>query len=300
MHVASGRKLDPYAGQPGPLFQDRVLRKIEPYVPTDLGDYGAQTQYSYPARYLDDNYKAGPSFEFPFENMQFESTERHSEAPTAPSSDDPLDLWPRYSSSIELAPSRSSESEENVPSFPPFSRYLERNPDTPPDSAFGSYTEQSRPGSPYYRDRVMYSPIAHGGHHRLVDSGVGSTEQSRPASPLPSPTSDYHSGSKQSHRTVSPDGQPGFGAVGHSAVCTNCLTHSTPLWRISPEGQLLCNACGLFFKLHGVVRPPSLKMDLIKKRNRGVEEVPAFLRQRPGDSVSERRYSPCKFVETPL
>lgn len=60
----------------------------------------------------------------------------------------------------------------------------------------------------------------------------------------------------------------------------------------------MCNACGLFFKLHGVVRPPSLKMDLIKKRNRGVEEVPVFLRQRPGDPVSEGRYSPRRFVET--
>lgn len=59
----------------------------------------------------------------------------------------------------------------------------------------------------------------------------------------------------------------------------------------------MCNACGLFFKLHGVVWPPSLKTDLIKKRNRAVEEVPVFLRQRPGDSVSERRYSPCRFVK---
>ena len=29
------------------------------------------------------------------------------------------------------------------------------------------------------------------------------------------------------------------------------------------------NACGLFYKLHGVVRPLSLKTDVIKKRNRG-------------------------------
>ncbi|KAH9935591.1 uncharacterized protein B0H18DRAFT_976418 [Fomitopsis serialis] len=51
-------------------------------------------------------------------------------------------------------------------------------------------------------------------------------------------------------------------------VCTNCQTTNTPLWRRDPEGQPLCNACGLFFKLHGVVRPLSLKTDVIKKRNR--------------------------------
>ncbi|KAG6917831.1 hypothetical protein DXG01_000891 [Tephrocybe rancida] len=51
-------------------------------------------------------------------------------------------------------------------------------------------------------------------------------------------------------------------------LCTNCQTTNTPLWRRDPEGQPLCNACGLFFKLHGVVRPLSLKTDVIKKRNR--------------------------------
>jgi len=50
--------------------------------------------------------------------------------------------------------------------------------------------------------------------------------------------------------------------------CTNCHTSNTPLWRRDPEGQPLCNACGLFYKLHGVVRPLSLKTDVIKKRNR--------------------------------
>lgn len=56
---------------------------------------------------------------------------------------------------------------------------------------------------------------------------------------------------------------------GPPTTCTNCFTQTTPLWRRNPEGQPLCNACGLFLKLHGVVRPLSLKTDVIKKRNRG-------------------------------
>lgn len=59
--------------------------------------------------------------------------------------------------------------------------------------------------------------------------------------------------------------------------CTNCHTKTTPLWRRNSEGEPLCNACGLFLKLHGEVRPLSLKTDVIKKRNR---TLPASARTR--------------------
>ncbi|CAO3654563.1 unnamed protein product [Mucor hiemalis] len=56
---------------------------------------------------------------------------------------------------------------------------------------------------------------------------------------------------------------------GQKTQCSNCHTTTTPLWRRDPQGHPLCNACGLFLKLHGAVRPLSLKTDVIKKRNRG-------------------------------
>lgn len=48
--------------------------------------------------------------------------------------------------------------------------------------------------------------------------------------------------------------------------CKNCHTVKTPLWRKDPAGNTLCNACGLFLKLHGTMRPLSLKTDVIKRR----------------------------------
>lgn len=47
--------------------------------------------------------------------------------------------------------------------------------------------------------------------------------------------------------------------------CSNCQTKTTPLWRKSNNGDLLCNACGLFYKLHGVLRPLNNKVE--KKTN---------------------------------
>ena len=74
--------------------------------------------------------------------------------------------------------------------------------------------------------------------------------------------------SRQPLRPNSP-GPKNTDSNGVPTTCTNCFTQTTPLWRRNPEGHPLCNACGLFLKLHGVVRPLSLKTDVIKKRNRG-------------------------------
>ena len=35
-------------------------------------------------------------------------------------------------------------------------------------------------------------------------------------------------------------------------ICANCQTNTTTLWRRNAQGEPVCNACGLYFKLHGV------------------------------------------------
>ena len=115
----------------------------------------------------------------------------------------------------------------------PNHRKIPRTTSTPNVVNYGQYSSQSHlhssPNSP---------PV----------SGMSSTAPSRPPSP---------DGSKSGENSSVP------------TTCTNCFTQTTPLWRRNPEGHPLCNACGLFLKLHGVVRPLSLKTDIIKKRNRG-------------------------------
>ncbi|KAJ8489669.1 hypothetical protein ONZ45_g13488 [Pleurotus djamor] len=55
--------------------------------------------------------------------------------------------------------------------------------------------------------------------------------------------------------------------VGPEAECYNCHTTATPLWRKDGEGETVCNACGLFYKLHGVARPLSMRSNVVRKRS---------------------------------
>ncbi|KAM3878378.1 GATA binding protein 1a [Diretmus argenteus] len=53
-------------------------------------------------------------------------------------------------------------------------------------------------------------------------------------------------------------------------LCANCHTSTTTLWRRNASGEPVCNACGLYFKLHNVNRPLTMKKDGIQTRNRKV------------------------------
>ncbi|GAP86920.1 putative GATA zinc finger [Rosellinia necatrix] len=69
---------------------------------------------------------------------------------------------------------------------------------------------------------------------------------------------------------------------GNLPTCQNCSTSTTPLWRRDEMGSVLCNACGLFLKLHGRPRPISLKTDVIKSRNRVKTMRPDMQKKKQG------------------
>ncbi|XP_065059433.1 GATA-binding factor 1-B-like [Rhopilema esculentum] len=50
--------------------------------------------------------------------------------------------------------------------------------------------------------------------------------------------------------------------------CNNCKTTETTLWRRNANGDPVCNACGLYYKLHKVNRPITMKKASIQTRNR--------------------------------
>ncbi|KAI9335745.1 hypothetical protein BDR26DRAFT_865698 [Obelidium mucronatum] len=49
---------------------------------------------------------------------------------------------------------------------------------------------------------------------------------------------------------------------GQNISCSNCSTRETTLWRRNDEGLPICNACGLYKRLHGIDRPHDLKSEV--------------------------------------
>ncbi|KAH6697228.1 GATA zinc finger protein [Plectosphaerella plurivora] len=162
-----------------------------------------------------------------------------------------------------------------------FKQASERRGGKVPRNASTPATHLARNGNPFDRmaaQSVPNSPPDGPG----TRSGYSSVAPSRPASP---------SASKHGSST-NLQGQGNSAESSAPTTCTNCFTQTTPLWRRNPEGQPLCNACGLFLKLHGVVRPLSLKTDVIKKRNRGSGAslpVGASTRGKKGGSAAPSR-----------
>ncbi|KAL2886120.1 GATA factor SREP [Ceratocystis lukuohia] len=95
--------------------------------------------------------------------------------------------------------------------------------------------------------------------------------------------SDNESGASTSAMSTSPDPKPeGPAPIDVAALeiqsqnstvviaCQNCSTTITPLWRRDEAGRAICNACGLYYKLHGSHRPVTMKKAVIKRRKRTI------------------------------
>ena len=79
--------------------------------------------------------------------------------------------------------------------------------------------------------------------------------------------------------------------------CANCHTTTTTLWRRNNEGEPVCNACGLYFKLHGVNRPLSMKKEGIQTRKRKPKNAGGGSSSGGGSSGGGSKSSPPALVK---
>jgi uncharacterized Zn finger protein (UPF0148 family) len=61
--------------------------------------------------------------------------------------------------------------------------------------------------------------------------------------------------------TITITGRPG-------QVCAHCSTTISPLWRRTDRGEIVCNACGLYYKNRGQRRPMELKIASVKRKRK--------------------------------
>mmetsp|Transcript_22314 Transcript_22314/g.56092 ORF Transcript_22314/g.56092 Transcript_22314/m.56092 type:complete len:375 (-) Transcript_22314:621-1745(-) len=74
--------------------------------------------------------------------------------------------------------------------------------------------------------------------------------------------------------------------------CSNCGTLSTPLWRFEKvTGTMMCNACGVYFKNHGVQRPVALASGGANNRR------PPEARKAPGQPKRRAQAPRCEEAE---
>ncbi|KFY72713.1 hypothetical protein V499_07163 [Pseudogymnoascus sp. VKM F-103] len=106
-------------------------------------------------------------------------------------------------------------------------------------------------GCPAFNNRVSKTANV-----TLVRSGQGSSQP--PNDPAADPTAETDINALQNAGTTV------------IVACQNCGTTITPLWRRDESGHTICNACGLYYKLHGVHRPVTMKKSVIKRRKRVV------------------------------
>ncbi|XP_059361453.1 transcription factor GATA-3-like isoform X4 [Carassius carassius] len=207
------------------------------------------------------------------------------------SSPGPLSVYPPASSS-SLSAGHSSPHLFTFPPTPP--------KDVSPDpsistSGSGSSIRQEDKECIKYQVSLAESMKLDSAHSRSMASiGPGVSSAHHPIATYPSYMSDYGPGlfppssliggssssygSKTRPKTRSCSGrsvsckkltrQAQSAARRAGTSCANCQTTTTTLWRRNANGDPVCNACGLYYKLHNINRPLTMKKEGIQTRNR--------------------------------
>ncbi|XP_035280502.1 transcription factor GATA-3 isoform X4 [Anguilla rostrata] len=221
----------------------------------------------------------------PWNLSPFPKTSLHHGSPGA------LSVYPPTSSS-SLSAGHSSPHLFTFPPTPPKDVSPDPGISTPGSSSSGRQEEKE---CIKYQVSLPESMKLESAHSRSMASiGAGASSAHHPLATYPSYVSDYGPGlfppssliggssssygSKTRPKTRSCSGgsvscrklarQVQSAARRAGTSCANCQTTTTTLWRRNANGDPVCNACGLYYKLHNINRPLTMKKEGIQTRNR--------------------------------
>ncbi|XP_016325981.1 transcription factor GATA-3-like isoform X4 [Sinocyclocheilus anshuiensis] len=274
-------------GQSNHPYYGNSVRAVQRYPPPHAGTQVCRPSLLHGSLpWLDGSKPIGPHHSTsPWNLGPFPKTSLHHSSPG------PLSVYPPASSS-SLSAGHSSPHLFTFPPTPP--------KDVSPDPAIstsgsGSSIRQEDKECIKYQVSLAESMKLDSAHSRSMASiGPGVSSTHHPIATYPSYVSDYGPGlfppssliggssssygSKTRPKTRSCSGrsvsckkltrQAQSAARRAGTSCANCQTSTTTLWRRNANGDPVCNACGLYYKLHNINRPLTMKKEGIQTRNR--------------------------------
>ncbi|XP_026086475.1 transcription factor GATA-3 isoform X4 [Carassius auratus] len=274
-------------GQSNHPYYGNSVRAVQRYPPPHAGTQVCRPSLLHGSLpWLDGSKSIGPHHSTsPWNLGHFPKTSLHHSSPG------PLSVYPPASSS-SLSGGHSSPHLFTFPPTPP--------KDVSPDpsistSGSGSSIRQEDKECIKYQVSLAESMKLDSAHSRSMASiGPGASSAHHPIATYPSYVSDYGPGlfppssliggssssygSKTRPKTRSCSGrsvsckkltrQAQSAARRAGTSCANCQTTTTTLWRRNANGDPVCNACGLYYKLHNINRPLTMKKEGIQTRNR--------------------------------